>query len=245
MEISAPEDIERVLEFLYTGAVDLSNDDDLMTAANELAVLGDFYLIDEMKTYIAQVLGQYLGEYLKSTSDVGSVRAVPAEYATAKYWAWIQDKSSFLSDGTAVRHLHNFRFLLENGFVNRLCVAIRNAYATPSGIHRVYVDFVCASQACTFSNPSIQALREEIPEFGRDILTALMTGPQSSAFEGNTAFEQWKDGATTPLAPFKVARSRPLGPKRLPLVNSSMYPAADADLVADLRVIRQYARSSD
>lgn len=32
-----------------------------MTAANELSVLGDFYLSGEINTYANQVLGQYLG----------------------------------------------------------------------------------------------------------------------------------------------------------------------------------------
>ena len=72
VEISAPDNIERLLEFLYTGAVDLSNDGDIMIAANELSVLGDFYLSDELKNYAVQVLGQYLGESDSSPITTGN-----------------------------------------------------------------------------------------------------------------------------------------------------------------------------
>lgn len=193
VEISAPDNIERVLEFLYTGTVDLSNEADLMTAANELFVLGDFYLVKEMRTFAVQVLGNYLGEFLNSICDVKQLPTIPAEYATKEYW-------SSLPTQTVPRIEHNFEYLQEQGFIDRLCVAIRDAYATPSGIHSVYVDFVYAARTHTFKNQLIRKLRDEIPEFGYDILTALMTGPQSSAFQGNTVFQQWQDGLTNPGA---------------------------------------------
>lgn len=193
VEISAPDNIERVLEFLYTGEVDLSNDKDMMMAANELSVLGDFYLIEEMSNYAVQVLGKYLGEYLNSICDVKHLPTVPAKYATRKYWT-----SLHVCSGP--RREHNFKFLNDKGFIDQLCVAIRDAYATPSGIHRAYVDFVYAARIHTFGSALIRALRDEIPEFGYDILTALMTGPQSVAFEGNMAFEQWKNGLDNPEA---------------------------------------------
>lgn len=193
VEISAPDNIERVLEFLYTGTVDLSNEADLMTAANELSVLGDFYLVEEMNTFAIQVLGNYLGEFLNSICDMKQLPTIPAECATKKYW-------SSLKVQTVPRIEHNFQYLHENGFIDRLCVAIRDAYATPSGIHRVYVDFVYAARIHTFKSQLIRNLRDEIPEFGYDILTALMTGPQSSAFQGNMVFQQWQDGLTNPEA---------------------------------------------
>ena len=168
-----------------------------MIAANELSVLGDFYLIDEMKQYASQVLGQYLGEILNAVCEVSN---------------WLT--------------MDNFEFLRNRGFIDRLCAAIRDAYATPSGIHRVYVDFVYAARIHTFRNPLIQALSDDIPEFGRDVLTALMTGPQSSAFEGNTAFEQWKDGVTSPEAAryMNSVSWKSANPYGLPLQGLEMQP---------------------
>lgn len=81
----------------------------------------------------------------------------------------------------------------EAGFVDRLCAAIRDAYATPSGIHRVYVAFVCAARAHTFKCQVIRDFRQEVPEFAEDLLTAMMDGLECAAFEGNAAFEKWKD----------------------------------------------------
>lgn len=78
-------------------------------------------------------------------------------------------------------------------FVDRLCNAIRDAYATPSGVQQIYVDFVCAARIRTFGCSQIQDLKDEIPEFGHDLITAMMTGPRSSVFDGNRAFERWKD----------------------------------------------------
>lgn len=193
VEISAPDNIERVLEFLYTGTVDLSNETDLMTAANELSVLGDFYLVEEMSTFAIQILGNYLGPFLNSICDVNQLPTIPAEYATNRYW-------SSLHVYTGPRLEHNFGYLQEQGFIDRLCVAIRDGYGTPSGIHHVYVDFVYAARIHTFKSQMIRNLRDEIPEFGDDILTALMTGPQSSAFQGNMTFEQWKDSLIDPRA---------------------------------------------
>lgn len=206
IEISAPDNIERVLEFLYTGAVDLSGETDLMAAANELSVLGDFYLSDEMSNYASQVLGKYLGEYLKSVCDVDTCSDIPDEYATEYrtfLWNPAPDEHPDTSPGHDSydrydRKRENFRFLHNTGFINRLCNAIREAYATPSGIQRVYVDFVFTARVRTFGSPLIRALRDEIPEFGYDILTAVMTGPLTSAFQGNAAFEQWKDPFANP-----------------------------------------------
>lgn len=64
VNISAPDNIDLLLEFLYTGAVNLSacEDAQVMAVANELAALGDFYKVDKLKTYAQRVLGQYLGE---------------------------------------------------------------------------------------------------------------------------------------------------------------------------------------
>lgn len=199
VEISAPDNIERVLEFLYTGAVDLSKDNDLMISANELSALGDFYLSDEMNNYANQVLAKYLGEFLKSICDVENCSDPPDEYSIAEYRTFLWDP---LQNGGAdnsvpfSRSRQNFRFLRGKGFIDRLCNAIRNAYATPSGIQRVYVDFVYTARVQTFGSPLIRELRDEIPEFGYDILTVVMTGPLSSAFHGNSAFEQWKDPFT-------------------------------------------------
>lgn len=190
MEISAPDNIDRLLEFLYTGAVDLTNETDLMAATNELSVLGDFYQTDEMNRYATQVLGRYLGELLNSICDFEQWSKTRPQYSAQGY------QRPLIYYNTSVglfRHL-NFRLLEEQGFIESLCEAIRSAYDTPSGIHRVYVDFVYAARTHTFRNSSIQALKDEIPEFGLDILSALMTGPLSSAFQGNRAFEQWKDG---------------------------------------------------
>lgn len=204
VKISAPDNIDRVLEFLYTGAVDLTNDTDLMKAANELSVLGDFYLSEQMHTYAAQVLGEYLGGYLHAICGVESCTELYADRITPEYWTF--EWKSALQAGEPVnksgphRRMMIFKFLNENGFIDRLCAAIRDAYATPSGIHRVYVDFVYAARMHTFGSPLIRALREEVPEFGYDILSALMTGPLSSAFQGNKAFEQWKDGLANPEA---------------------------------------------
>jgi hypothetical protein len=87
----------------------------------------------------------------------------------------------------------NYKIMKEAHFVDRLCDAIRAAYATPSGIHRVYVAFVCAARAQTFKCQLIRALRDEIAEFGDDLLAAMMDGLSCSALEGNEAFEKWKD----------------------------------------------------
>lgn len=201
VEISGPDNIERVLEFLYTGVVDLSKDKDLMTSANGLSALGDFYLSDEMNNYAAQVLGNYLGEFLKSICDVHNCSDPPDEYSTAEYRTFLWDPLQNVGPGNGVRFgrsRQNFRFLCNKGFINRLCNAIRNAYATPSGIQNVYVDFVYTARIQTFGSPLIRELRDEIPEFGYDILTAVMTGPLSSAFQGNSAFEQWKDPFANP-----------------------------------------------
>lgn len=51
-----------------------------MTAANELSVLGNFYLSDEMNTYANQVLGQYLAEFLNSVDDWNSAFAYKRVY---------------------------------------------------------------------------------------------------------------------------------------------------------------------
>lgn len=213
VEISADDNIERVLEFLYTGAVDLTKDTDLMASANELSVLGDFYLSNEMNDYAKQVLAKYLGEYLKSICDVNNCPDLPAEYDTAEYRDLLLDPTGAWPPVADSRYhgIHqNFSFLHEKGFVDRLCNAIRGAYATPSGIQRVYVDFVYTARIHTFGCLSIRNLRDEIPEFGRDLLTAVMTGPLSSAFQGNPAFEQWKDPFANPeLAnPDKQSQSR-------------------------------------
>lgn len=87
----------------------------------------------------------------------------------------------------------SFRIMQCAGFVDRLCNAIRDAYATPSGIQQVYVDFVCAARIRTFECSEIQALKDEIPEFGLDMITAMMTGLRPSVFEGNKAFKKWRD----------------------------------------------------
>lgn len=203
VEISASDNIERVIEFLYTGAVDLSNETDLMTAANELFVLADFYLSDEMSEYAQKILGEYLGETLNKICNVEQGnRARPT--------------TGYVLGGTGRRDTgdfycqENFDSIHKQGFMERLCAAIRDAYATPSGIHRVYVDFVYAARMHTFRDPLIQDLRDEIPDFGRDILKALMHGPRSSALLGNKAFEQWKDGLANPVAVLKAKRDNPL-----------------------------------
>lgn len=205
VKISAPDNIERVLEFLYTGAVDLNNDTDLMKAANELSVLGDFYLSEQMHTYATKVLGEYLGGYLHAICGVESCTELHADRLTPQYctfgeWSSALQAGGIINKSGPHRRMMIFKFLNEKGFIDRLCAAIRDAYATPSGIHRVYVDFVYAARMHTFASPLIRALREEIPEFGYDILSALMTGPLSSAFQGNKAFEQWKDGLANPEA---------------------------------------------
>lgn len=87
----------------------------------------------------------------------------------------------------------NYKTIKQAGFVGRLCAAIRDAYATPSGIHHVYVAFVCAARRRTFQCEMVRALREELPEFGGDLLTAMMDGLSCDAFEGNAAYEKWKD----------------------------------------------------
>lgn len=201
IEITAPDNIERVLEFLYTGAVDLSSENDLMAAANEISALGDFYLSDEMNSYANKVLGKYLGEYLDSICGIDKYPDLPNEYATAEYRTFLQhslpEGHRLISSGYELMR-QNFRFLHDQGFIDRLCNAIRDAYTTPSGIQRVYVDFVYTARVQTFGNPLIQALRNEVPEFGYDLLTAVMTGPLTSAFEGYSAFEQWKGPFSNP-----------------------------------------------
>ncbi|KAG6353633.1 hypothetical protein INS49_005341 [Diaporthe citri] len=201
IEITAPDNIERVLEFLYTGAVDLSNEDDLMAAANELSALGDFYLSDEMNNYANQVLGKYLGEYLNSICDINKCADLPNEYSAAEYRTFLWDplpEGRPIMSSTYNLMLQNFRFLHAKGFIDRLCSAIRAAYAIPSGIQRVYVDFVYTARIQTFGSTLIRALRDEVPEFGYDLLTAVMTGPLTTAFQGNSAFEQWKDPFANP-----------------------------------------------
>lgn len=197
VEISASDNIERLIEFLYTGAVDLSNETNVMTAANELSVLADFYLSEEMSEYAHKILGEYLGDALNSICDVEQGR--PARPATGNVCV-TQFGDTGLGDYGDFKCRHNFESIQEQGFVGRLCAAIREAYASPSNIHHVYVDFVYAARMHTFKDPLIRNLRLEIPDFGHDILTALMFGPQSAALFGNKAFEQWKDGLANPVA---------------------------------------------
>lgn len=172
-----------------------------MAAANELSALGDFYLSDEMNNYANQVLAKYLGEYLISICDIDKCSYLPDEYSTAEYrtfsWEPLPEGRPCAICGPD-RMRQNFRFLAAKGFIDRLYNAIRDAYATPSGIQRVYVDFVYTARVQTFGNPLIQALRNEVPEFGYDLLTAVMTGPLTSVFEGYSAFEQWKGPFSNP-----------------------------------------------
>lgn len=205
VNISATDNIERFLEFLYTGAVDLSNETDLMTAANELFVLGDFYLSTEMSEYAQKILGEHLGETLNSICDVEQVGAARSNTEHVSH-AYRDLTATSLQDNGDFFCRHNFESINSQGFVERLCAAIRDAYATPSGIHRVYVDFVYAARMHTFKDPLIQDLRVEIPDFGRDILTALMLGPRSTALLGNKAFEQWKDGLASPESVVRAKR---------------------------------------
>lgn len=95
VNISAPDNIDHLLEFLYTGAVDLSECEDVqvMTTANELAVLGDFYQVGELRTYAERVLGHYLGEYNPiNTARTGSDQTCPngpaAPNPTQLYVTW-------------------------------------------------------------------------------------------------------------------------------------------------------------
>lgn len=199
IEISGPDNVDRLLEFLYTGEVDLSNlsnETNIMAVANELSVLGDFYLSDKMKTYAALVLGQYLGQYLNAICDVPGYAEIPSQYS-------VNGSRAF---DAQLRPCSSLKLLGSDGIIHHLCDAIRDAYATPSGIHHVYVDFVCAARIRTFECPLIQALKDEIPEFCHDLLTAMMTGLQSSAFEGNKAFEKLKDPLFRTLAVDKVSR---------------------------------------
>ncbi|KAK2609390.1 hypothetical protein N8I77_002887 [Diaporthe amygdali] len=211
VEISAPDNVERVLEFLYSGAVDLSDtaDADLMLMADELSVLGDFYLIDEMKTYANQILGQYLGKHLSAICQMGNLADLPPEYPAQRYHAVLMDGEPQTRRTPASLRGSQFRLFEEEGFVDRLCTAIRAAYAIPSGIDAVYVDFVYAARIHTFKNEKIRDLKEEIPKFGNDLLNAMMIGPRSSAFNGNKAFEQWKDGLVNPKEPLDMTGGFP------------------------------------
>lgn len=174
-----------------------------MTAANELFVLADFYLSDEMSEYAQKLLGEHLGDILNKICDVE--QGDRARHTTGFTTGYVLGGTGWRGSGDFYCQ-ENFESINKQGFFERLCAAIRDAYATPSGIHRVYVDFVYAARMHTFKDPLIQDLRIEIPEFGRDILTALMHGPRSPALLGNKAFEQWKDGLSNPLAVLKAKR---------------------------------------
>ncbi|KAL1869163.1 hypothetical protein Daus18300_005700 [Diaporthe australafricana] len=195
IDISAPDNIERLLEFIYTGAVDLRDDahiSNLMVAANELFVLGDFYRVEEMQAYATKILGQHLGGYLNAICSMDPSADLPPQFGPRD-----THRGNFHSNITLL-HETRFNSLKRLGFVDRLCAAIRDAYDTPSGVHNIYVDFVYAARIHTFKSEEIRALKDELPRFGADVLSALMTGPRSSAFQGNTAFEQWKDGLSNP-----------------------------------------------
>jgi hypothetical protein len=75
-EASAPDNIERLLDFLYTGEVDISKETNNLTAANEVSVLDDFYLSDELKNYVVQVVGQYPGGF--KSEDWSAKAAMPS-----------------------------------------------------------------------------------------------------------------------------------------------------------------------
>lgn len=228
VEISAPDNIERLLEFLYTGVVDLTNDTDLMASANELSALGDFYLSSEMNDYAKQVLAKYLGQYLESICDVNTRSFLPAEYDTSEYrdFQWNPTPPEFQGASSRYVHTHqNFWFLHDKGFFDRLCNAIRGAYATPGGMQRVYVDFVYTARIHSFGCLSIRNLRDEIPEFGYDLLTAVMTGPLSSAFQGNPAFEQWKDPFANPELVSSVEQSQSRGNQQRARTDRNQYRA--------------------
>jgi len=53
-----------------------TNETDNLTAANEVSVLDDFYLSDEFKNYVAQIVCQYPGGF--KSEDWSSKTAMPS-----------------------------------------------------------------------------------------------------------------------------------------------------------------------
>ncbi|KAG8158184.1 hypothetical protein KVR01_011945 [Diaporthe batatas] len=186
VNISDPEDnIDRLLEFIYTGAVDLKEceETEVMAAANEIAALGDFYQVDQMNKYAEQILGHYLETSNAINWDDGASE-LPRQY-------WTPDTLRLCKDFNTCKA--NYRLIKQAGFVDRLCEAIRGAYAKRSGIQHVYVAFVCAARPVTFTCALIRELRLELPEFGEDLLTAMMDGLKCPALAGNPVFSRWSN----------------------------------------------------
>ncbi|KAJ0107546.1 hypothetical protein J7T55_007736 [Diaporthe amygdali] len=95
------------------------------------------------------------------------------------------------------------RFKQETEFPQRFCDAVMNAFDKARPVEpaqKVFADFAFAGRTHLFKNKEFMSLVKDqvVPEFGNLVLTALMTGSVSNAFQSNYTFGKWQDRQVNP-----------------------------------------------
>lgn len=143
----------------------------------ELLRLGDFFQSNGMKSHGKLMLGEYLANFL--------ARSCNAKANSAAKEAWLKARPDFSS---------NFCGAVVNAFDNDRPVKLAQD---------MLADFAFAARIYLFKNEEFLSFVKDkvVPEFGNLVLTALMTGSVSNAFDGHSVFKQWQDWQVTPQAP--------------------------------------------
>lgn len=152
----------------------LTSGHDVMDIGVELLRLGDFFQSKSMQRYGLKRLSSYLSNLLSGICDTNTPTAV-----------------------------NEIRFKEETEFPHRFCSAVVNAYDKDRPVEvaqRVFADFAFAGRIHLFKNKEFVSLVKEqvVPEFGNLVLTALMTGSVSNAFQSNYTFGKWQDWQVNP-----------------------------------------------
>lgn len=152
----------------------------------DLIKLGEYFLVDGMIDYSANLLWKRLKPILVNTTK--SVQGPAAVYRlpTAAGGGFF---NPYAGTKTPKETLH------ETGFDDTFKAAVESAYAplAPPGniAQRLIADFVWAARGVLVGNSTIEKLNKKFPEFGSQVFTVINKGPKSGFLP------KWKAGQAT------------------------------------------------